>query len=210
MRLCRVPFSTNVERVSLALGHKGLDVEWVDVDPADRSGVVELSGQALVPVLEDGGHVVTDSSAILLYLEGRNPERPLFPSDPARRAEMGVFIDWFDRVWKGPPNAIEAELSRPEPDRVAIAALGEQMVGWLDVFEAMLIGRDYLMGDELSAADCTAFPFLRYAALAPAPGDSELFHRILVEHQPLAPGHARLLEWIRRVDAHPRAPEPSR
>jgi hypothetical protein len=45
----RIPFSTNVERVALAAGHKGLTVEWVDVDPADRSPVEAASGQALVP-----------------------------------------------------------------------------------------------------------------------------------------------------------------
>ena len=52
MRVYRIPFSTNVERVSLALAHKRLEVEWVDVDPADRAEVVRVSGQELVPVLE--------------------------------------------------------------------------------------------------------------------------------------------------------------
>ena len=46
----RIPFSTNVERIALALAHKGIPVEYVDVDPDDRSPVVEVSGQELVPV----------------------------------------------------------------------------------------------------------------------------------------------------------------
>ena len=50
MRVLRIPFSTNVERVALALAHKGVAVEWVEVDAADRSPVRELSGQDLVPV----------------------------------------------------------------------------------------------------------------------------------------------------------------
>ena len=58
MRLYRIPFSTNVERVALALAHKGLEVEPVDVDPNDRSPIVAVSGQSLVPVLEDEGRVV--------------------------------------------------------------------------------------------------------------------------------------------------------
>jgi glutathione S-transferase len=41
----RIPFSTNVERVALAAGHKGLAIAWVDVDPDDRSPVVAVSGQ---------------------------------------------------------------------------------------------------------------------------------------------------------------------
>ena len=39
MRVYRIPFSTNVERVALAAGHKGLPIEWIDVDPDDRSPV---------------------------------------------------------------------------------------------------------------------------------------------------------------------------
>ena len=37
IRVHRIAFSTNVERVALAAAHKGVSVEWVDVDPADRS-----------------------------------------------------------------------------------------------------------------------------------------------------------------------------
>ena len=54
LRLYRFPFSTNVERVALALAHKGLEVESVWVNPADRREVVRISGQELVPVLVDG------------------------------------------------------------------------------------------------------------------------------------------------------------
>ena len=82
LRLYRFPFSTNVERVALALAHKGLEVESVWVDPADRSEVVRISGQELVPVLVDGDRVVADSTAILEHLEERFPERPLYPADP--------------------------------------------------------------------------------------------------------------------------------
>ena len=51
LRVYRIPFSTNVERVALAAGHKGLALEWVDVEAADRSQVERVSGQSLVPVL---------------------------------------------------------------------------------------------------------------------------------------------------------------
>ncbi|MCW3065674.1 MAG: glutathione S-transferase family protein, partial [Solirubrobacterales bacterium] len=62
MKLYRIPFSTNVERVALALAYKGLDAEAVDVDPANRSLVEQVSGQPLTPVLEaDDGEVIADS-----------------------------------------------------------------------------------------------------------------------------------------------------
>ena len=74
----------------------------------------------------------------------------------------------------------------------------------LDVFERMLEGRDYLMGDEVSAADFVAFPFLKYGRFRD-PADDELFHRILELHQQLGDDHPRLAAWIERVNALPRA-----
>ena len=203
IRIWRIPFSTNVERVALALGHKGLSAEWVDVDPADRSEVERISGQALVPVLELDGRVLADSTAIIEELERIQPDPPLYPDDPARRAEIEVFVDWFNRVWKRPPNELEAELSKAEPDRATVERLGAEIAGALDLFEALLHDRDHLFG-EFGVADCIVFPFLKYAVLHD-PADEELFHRILVEHQRLEGGYPRLEAWIHRVDERPRA-----
>lgn len=203
MLIYRIPFSTNVERVALAAGHKRLEVDWVDVDPADRGEVERVSGQPLVPVLVEDGRVVVDSTEILRYLEQRTPEPPLFPSDSARRAELDVFLDWFNCVWKRPPNEIEAERGRETPDRDRIDDLGRELTESLDLFEALLDGREYLFG-EFSAADCAAFPFLKYALLYDE-HDTETFHLILREFQPLSDGHTNLAAWIRRVDERPRA-----
>jgi glutathione S-transferase len=202
MRIWRIPFSTNVERVALALGHKGLTADWLDVDPADRSEVESVSGQPLVPVLELDDRVIVDSTAILEELERLRPEPPLYPADTARRAEVEVFVDWFNRVWKRPPNELEAELIRAHPDPETVERLGAEIAGALDRFESLLDGRDYLFGD-FGVADCIAFPFLKYAVLYD-PADEELFHRILVEHQRLDGRYPRLEAWIRRVDDRPR------
>jgi len=203
LRLFRAPFSTNVERVALALAHKGLEVESVEISYADRSPVIEVSGQPLVPVLVDGDEVIPDSVRILRHLERRWPDPPLFPREPARRAELDVFLEWFNEVWKLPPNAIADELGQERPDHDRIAALGARMRGWLDVFEDMLDGRDHLFGD-FSAADCAAFPFLKFAKLRD-PADDELFHRILEDNLQLDGRHPRLSAWIDRVDERPRA-----
>lgn len=204
LRLYRIPFSTNVERVALALAHKGLEPEWVDVDPADRSEVLRISGQELVPVLVDGETVVSDSTAILEHLEERFPDPPLYPAEPARRAELRLFVDWFNRVWKGPPNEIVAEEERPQPDRARMAELEGRIAAALPVFEQLLDDRDYLFGDSLSAADVAAFPFLKYALLREE-GDDERFHEVLRDAQRLDGRFPRLEAWIRRIDALPRA-----
>lgn len=194
MRVYRIPFSTNVERIALAAGHKGLEIEWVDVDPDDRSPVEAVSGQRLVPVLVADDEVVADSPAILEWLEARFPDPPLLPRDPARRAEVRVFADWFNRVWKRAPNEIA--------DNGDSNALAAEMRAHVEIFEALLQDRDYLFGD-FGLADVTAFPFLKYAVLGLPPDDDERFHRVLVDYQPLrddSPLHA----WVLRVDAHPR------
>jgi glutathione S-transferase len=202
LKIWRIPFSTNVERVALALGHKGLAADWVDVDPDDRSEVERISGQPLVPVLELDGRVIADSTTIIEELERLQPSPPLYPTDRARRAEVEIFVDWFNRVWKGPPNQLEAELSRPDPDRETVDRLGAEIAAALDRFEALLQGRDYLFGD-FGVADCIAFPFLKYAVLHD-PDDDELFHRILVEHQRFDGRYPRLEAWVLRVDERPR------
>jgi glutathione S-transferase len=200
LRVHRIPHSTNVERVALALGHKGLDVEWVDHDPADRTAIRTLSGQDLVPVMELDGEVVTDSSRIVERIERYAPDPPLYPRDPAQLATVDVFIQWFDEVWKRPPNEIEAELGRSEPDRARIAALAARMAGWQLVFERLLSDRDYLFGP-FGAADVCAFPFLRYATGRP-PGDDEPFHIVLEENLGLE-GSPRLRDWIDRMAQRP-------
>ena len=200
------PFSTNVERVSLALAHKGLATEPVMIDWNDRGPVEEVSGQSLVPVIEDDGHVVADSTRILSYLEERYPDPPLYPADPARRAEVEVFIDWFNEVWKRSPNAIDDALAG-DADADAVAQHSERMAESMDLFERMLAGRDFLMGDEVSAADFAAFPFLKYALLPVDPTDDEPFHQVLFDHLPMGDGdgHPHLCAWIERINALPRA-----
>ena len=204
LRLYRIPFSTNVERVALALAHKGIAVEYVDVDDADRSPVVAISGQELVPVLVDGDLILSDSPAILEYLEARNPEPPLFPTDEARRAEVRVFVEWFNHVWKRSPNLIAAEEEKPEPSRQRITELAQRITDALALFESLLAGRDFLFGDELTVADVVAFPFLQYAVIWEA-GDKHRFHEILRDAMPLGDRYPRLEGWIRRMDERPRA-----
>ena len=117
LRVHRVPYSTNVERVALALAHKGLTATCGDVDPADRGALVALSGQDLVPVLEAGDEVVADSTAILRWLDDRYPGAPLWPQDPAERAGADIAVAWFNEVWKRAPNAIERKPHWSPPRR---------------------------------------------------------------------------------------------
>jgi len=206
MHVWRIPLSINVERVALALGHKGCSVDWVDIDPDDRTAVVELSGQRRVPILQDDdGTIVVGSTIILEYLDRRFPEPRLFPDEPLG-AEVRLFVDWFERAWKPTAAAIEDELvdHAASPDRARLALLSTRLVDSLDLFEGLLADREFLFGERLTAADCVSFPFIKYAALGLPPNDERLFHRILVDYQPLARQHSRVRDWVARIDALPR------
>ncbi|HEU4343370.1 MAG TPA: maleylacetoacetate isomerase [Candidatus Binatia bacterium] len=79
-------------RVRIALNLKGLACEQVPIH-LRRGGGEQLSPayrainpQALVPALEDGGRILTQSLAIIEYLDERHPKPPLLPSDAADKA----------------------------------------------------------------------------------------------------------------------------
>lgn len=205
MRLWQFRFSTNVERVALALAFKGLDAEPVVIDPADRSAVRRLSSQDLVPVLEHDGRVISDSRRILEHLEERFPDPPLYPAQMGRREEAGVFLDWFDLVWKRVPNRLaDAIAAGSEPSEPELAGWAAELRGSLDRFEWLLADRDFLLSDSFGISDVAVFPFLRYGVGLDSE-DDELFHRILAEHLRPERRHPRLRAWIARCDESPRA-----
>jgi glutathione S-transferase len=194
LRVHRIPFSTNVERVAIAAGLKGVKIEWVEHDPRDRSAIRELSGQDLFPVAEfPGGRRLHDSPIILRALDELAPDPPLWPADPAQRALADVFAEWFNLVWKGPPNRI-ADGHEAPGDREWLAASR-------DVFEGLLAERAYLLGDQPGIADVLAYPFLRYGR-GVAAGDDDPFHAVLAAHLDPA-GHPRLAAWLDRCAALP-------
>jgi glutathione S-transferase len=195
MKLHAIPHSTNVHRVLLALRLKGLDAEVVQHPVGDRGGVRAISGQDLVPVLEtDAGDVLVDSMPIVAWIDATWPEpHPLYPSDPAARREVQAFIDFFNFVWKVPPNAIDAA----DDDDPRIPGWRAQLRAWQVGFDALLTDRPFLFGDRPGAADVCAYPFLRFTTTSD-PDDDDLFHGILVETlsdtQP-----SRLTAWIERM-----------
>ncbi len=189
LRVHRIPHSTNVERVALAAALKGLEVTWVDHPAGDRSGIVAVSGQPLVPAAElPDGRVVSDSTAILRELETLAPEPPLWPRDLAARAQADIFVEWFNEVWKGPPNRIA--------DGAGSAADAARLRTWCARFEALLAdGRPFLLGAELTVADIVAAPFAAYFGAPLVPGDEDPFHRVLAA-LPAGPSTAA---WVARV-----------
>ena len=83
-------------RVRIALNLKGLRAEQVPhhlrKGEQCAPAYLAINPQGLVPALEDdGGGVLTQSLAIIEWLDETHPEPPLLPKDPLRRAKVRAF-----------------------------------------------------------------------------------------------------------------------
>jgi len=119
MKLIQIPFSHNCIKVRVALAVKKLPYEVENIPPRDRSLPLQASKQGLVPVLVDGDRAIADSTAILLYLEERQPDPPLLPRDPRERARCLVLEDWADRAFMEVSRRIAYGTIFQQPGRLA-------------------------------------------------------------------------------------------
>ncbi len=92
MKLYNYFRSSAAYRVRIALHLKGLPFEYAPVHLVRGEQHADpyraLNRQELVPTLADGDTVVTQSLAIIEYLNERHPEPPLLPATPAERARV--------------------------------------------------------------------------------------------------------------------------
>lgn len=165
MRLYSFMFAPSPLKVRLALAELGLDHErtevnlltWDQHSPAFK----KLNPHGKVPVLEDGPFVLRESGAILSYL-GQTYGQPqgLWPSHPAEEA---IALQWlfFEASHLMPPLAtlyfterVGPLVNLPGSSPEVIADNHDELIRSLDVLEAELTGRDYLMG-EFSLVDCS-------------------------------------------------------
>jgi maleylacetoacetate isomerase len=79
-------------RVRIALALKGLDYDYLPVQLARseqfNESYAQLSASRLVPVLKDGDKLLTQSLAIIEYLDETHPQPPLLPGDAWSRARI--------------------------------------------------------------------------------------------------------------------------
>ena len=165
-------------RVRIVLAEKGIGYETVVVDLDDRPAwIYEKNPLGRVPVLEEEAFVLPESAVINEYLEERYPEPPLWPADPAERAEGRLLVERFDSFSR-PYYA----LRRGEDD--ARDRLDDQLA----LLDDRLGGRLYLTGREFGLADVAYLPWILRA-------ESSL--GVDLDNHPSLP------EWVERAAERP-------
>lgn len=94
-KLHGVNLSPFVRKVRVALAEKNIAYEQDPVLPfGPREELMKISPLGKIPVYEEDGFTVPDSSVIISYLEQTHPNPPLYPSDPRDRARA-LFLEEF-------------------------------------------------------------------------------------------------------------------
>jgi glutathione S-transferase len=159
--------SANCYKVRLLLAHLGLPYERV---PIDIFGGDTLTPEyqarnpvAQTPVLElESGEIVWESGAILVYLAEGTP----YLSDS--RLGRAQTVQWLsfeqERVMNGIGGARFRSLTgRAEPNSKGVAARRALGAGSLDVLEAELANRSFLVEDRYSIADIAVYGYAHVA-----------------------------------------------
>ncbi len=159
-------FSHYAMKARLALARKGLPVKVKNYLPMTQLEVLRLSGQRQVPLLEDNGQTIHDSTEILVYLEATYPDPPLAPKNKRRAAEVWLIEDWADEVLGLQVRAVGLNMIKERP---SLAASADKPTGisWLDPLAPVLapvMARAmlalYNIGDDLPTARKKILPSL--------------------------------------------------
>ena len=190
LKLHRHPLSGHSHRVQLALSLMGLPFELIDVDlmkAAHKSPeFLKLNPFGQVPVLEDGGTVVFDSNAILVYLAAKfDPAGRWMPRDPKGQADVqGWFSVAAGLIAFGPATARLITVFGAKRDAQDAIARAHAL---LKVMDARLATSAFLTGAAANLADVAAYS---YIAAAPE-GNVDLA------------AYAKVRSWLARVEALP-------
>ncbi|MGH8142178.1 MAG: glutathione S-transferase family protein, partial [Steroidobacteraceae bacterium] len=126
---------------------------------------VELWPVAKMPLLQDAGRVVPESSIIIDYLQAHHPgSATLIPADGDAAREVRLWDRLFDLYVHAPMQKIVSDRLRSEGTRDALGV--EDARRTLDTAYAMLdrrmARRIWAANDAFSMADCAAMPPLFY------------------------------------------------
>ena len=194
MKLYYHPASTFARRVRVALIEKEVECELRELNLPAREHKADWYGKLnpynRVPTLQDGDFVLYESSAILLYLEARNPHPALIPADIRSRATVDMHLRLCDgQLGRYAGVILFPKRFLPEErwDVAGMNAARQEIDKHFAIVEQQLAEQSYLVGESFTLADIAYLPFLHFLTL------------MEVKAGP------RVLAWAERVLARPSA-----
>jgi glutathione S-transferase len=153
--------SINVRKVLWACDEMGLayaQEEWgAGTQPTSEPAFLALNPKGLVPVLVDGGMVLTESNAIVRYLANKNGRADLLPADAAARARVEEMMDWQATELNGSWRVAFQAIVRKIPDAGTREEIERSVAQWsamMRLLEDRLAGKDvYVCGETFTVAD---------------------------------------------------------
>jgi glutathione S-transferase len=186
-----------VRKVVAFAAEKGIELEVVPVAPGSQDPQFrEASPFGKMPGFRDGDFAISDSSAIVAYLEAIKPEPNLIPTEARARARTIWFDEYSDTILfacggKMFFNRIVGPrfLGVPGDEEIASKAECEELPPLLDYLEGAIPESGWLVEDRLTLADISvASPFanLKHLNVAIDPGR-----------------HPKVLAFVERMLARP-------
>jgi len=165
IRLYRHPLSGHSHRAELFLSLLGLPTQLIEVDlmkaAHKQPAFLKLNAFGQVPVLDDGGTIIADSNAILVYLARTYGGESWLPSEPVGAAAVQRWLSVAaGQVAFGPAAArlITVFGAKLNPDEVIGRAHA-----LLKVMDSELAGRAFLVHDKPTIADVACYTYVAHA-----------------------------------------------
>ncbi len=184
------PFASFVWKPLIALYERevAFTFRMVDPDHPDNTArIAELSPTGQFPALVDGDTRITQSNAVIEYLDlFHGGAAPMVPADPREALEARMFCDIFDDYVQAPMQKIVGDALRGETerDRRGVEDAHGMLERCYDWLENVWGGREWAACGRFTIADCAAAPALFYA---------DWVHPIGERHSAIAAYRARLL-----------------
>jgi glutathione S-transferase len=161
--------SPYVRKTLAYVAEKGLPVDVKPTNPfAPDAEFLAVSPFSRIPAFTDGDFSISDSTAIITYLEAKHPEPALLPADPASRARTIWFEEFADTIMipamaKMFFNRFVAPrfLGRAGDEAVALEGETKDLPPILDYLERTIPADGFLVDGRLTVADlAVASPFV--------------------------------------------------
>lgn len=156
-------------RKTLAFGaEKGLTLEnKVSAPGSPDPEFLACSPFRKIPGFKDGDFQISDSTAIITYLEALHPEPNLIPTDPRNRARAVWFEEYADTIMVGAAGPLFFNrivgprfMGMATDEAVCAKAENETIPPLLDYLERTIPDSGFLLEDRLTLADiAVASPF---------------------------------------------------